>query len=110
MRSRGLHSMPSEDDEAALAQAVGEHRFHLYSPLEGHGIQVRIEAWHEPLAMVAYDAGAFDAVLVVLEPLLGREPGHADVITGLPVAIRVSQIDDVDGMVPFRHLLRSGRR
>ncbi len=44
------------------------HRFHLYDPLEAHGIQVRVEAWHEPLAMVAHDAGAFDAVLVVLEP------------------------------------------
>ena len=93
--------MPAKDEEAALAQAVGEHRFHLHGPLEGHGIQVRVESWHQSLAMVAHNARALDAVLVVLEPCLGREPRHADVVAGLPVAIRVPQVHDVDGVMPL---------
>ena len=60
---------------------------------------MRIELRHEALAEPPHDAGGLDAVLVVLEPLLGREAGHTDVVRRLAVALRVAQIHHVNGMV-----------
>ena len=57
---------------------------------------MRVERWHETFAAALHDGGRLVAPLVVLEPRLRRETGHADVIAGLAVAARVSQVDDVD--------------
>src|SRR6185295_13197755 len=45
------------------------------------------------------DARGFDALFMIVKALLGRESGHADIITGLAVSLRVAQVDDVDAMM-----------
>jgi hypothetical protein len=90
--------MPAIHDEAAFTEAVGEHRFHLLRPCIGHRVEVRVQPRDEALAETPDDTGSPDALLVVLETLLRREAGHADVVGGLAVAARVAEIDDVDGM------------
>jgi hypothetical protein len=58
-----------------------------------------IELRDEPFPVFLDDARGLDAAFVILEPLFGWEPRHADVVARLAVAFRVAQIDDVDGMV-----------
>jgi hypothetical protein len=54
--------------------------------------------------MIPHDTRTLDAVLMPLEPFLGREAGHADVVASFPVTVRVPEEDDVDGVMPFRKL------
>src|SRR4029453_9971563 len=54
-------------------------------------IEVRVEPRDEPLAAAADDARGLDALLVILEALLGRQTGHADVISGFAVPFRVPE-------------------
>src|SRR5579859_2380356 len=107
-------SMTAEDDEAALAQAVREHDFHLDGAGVRHRVEMLIETRHETLAELAHDAGGFDARLVILEALLGRQSGHADVIAGTAVAFGIAQVNDVDvvmisGALRIRLRLRRAR-
>jgi hypothetical protein len=91
--------MSTKDDEAALAEAVREDEFHLLRLRVRHRIEMGVEPRNEALAEAADDPCGFDALLVILEALLRREAGHADVISGLAVAARVAKIHDVDVMV-----------
>ncbi len=91
-----LHQWPPYTEVPPLTEAVGEDGFHLLRLRVRHGVQVRVEPRHEALAEPFDDAGGLDAVLVILEPLLRREAGHADVVAGLPVAFGIAQVDDVD--------------
>src|SRR5262245_55483798 len=59
-----------------------------------------VQSRHQVLAILPHHAGRLDSCLVILKTDLGRQPGHADVITGFAVAVRVAQVDDVDVMVP----------
>src|SRR5829696_1275207 len=95
-------SVPAEDDEPALAKTVRKHPLHLLRLLERHRIQVLVQPGHEAFAVTLHDARALDAVLVILETLLRRQPGHTDVVAGPAVALGIAQIDDVDGMMVTR--------
>src|SRR4051794_8240316 len=82
-------SVAAVHDVAAFAQAVGQRGFHLEGFGVRHRVEVRVQTRHEPLAAAPDDAGGLVAFLVVLEPLFRREAGHADIISRLPVALRV---------------------
>src|SRR5262245_162273 len=71
-----------------------------------------VEAGHQPLAETAHDTGGLDSVLVILEALLWREAGHAHVVPGFAIALRIAQIDDIYRMMASRpaRLLRRRRR
>ena len=83
----------------ALAEAVCEHHFHLNGFLIRHGIEVRVQPRNKAFAESTDHAGGLGPPLVILEALLWREAGHADVVGGLAVAARVAEINDVDVMV-----------
>ena len=87
------------NDVAAFAQAFGEQAFHLQRFGIRHGIEMRVQTRDEPFAEAADNASRLDALLVILEALLGREAGHADVVGSFAVAAGVSEVDDVDVMV-----------
>src|SRR5262245_8184967 len=88
--------------KAALAKAVGERDLHRHGPGIRHRIEMRIEPRHQPLPAALDDASGFDALLVILEALLGRQAGHADVIAGLAVPFRVTKKHHVDVVVVRR--------
>jgi hypothetical protein len=73
---------------------------------------MRVQLRHEPLTVLADDPRGFDACFVVLKAGLRRQAGHADVITRLPVAFWIGQIDDVHRMMAlsFRTCHRSNIR
>src|SRR5262245_9931522 len=96
--------------KATLAKAVGERHLHRHGPGVRHRIEVRIEPRHQPLAAAFDDASGFDTLLVILEALLGRQAGHADVIAGFAVPFRVTKKHHVDVVMvrrvrPARFLL-----
>src|SRR5262249_53391024 len=68
-----------------------------------HRVMVPVQSWHEPLTYPASDGRCLDAFLVIVEPLLGCETGHADVVAGFAVALRIPQINDV-----YRMMILSG--
>ncbi len=71
-----LASMAAEDDVPALPQAGSQQHFHFLCLFERHRIEVSVQLWDEPLAVPFHHTRALDAALVVLKPLLGREPGQ----------------------------------
>src|SRR5262249_2994287 len=79
-------SVTTEDDVAAFAETLGKRDLHFLRFGVRHRVQVRVQAWHEPLTEPAYDGRCLDAFLVIVEPLLGCETGHADVVAGFAVA------------------------
>ena len=53
---RQLASVAAVDDEAALAEALGERRFHLHRPGVRHRVQVLVQPRDQPLAAARHDA------------------------------------------------------
>lgn len=94
-------SVAAEDNEAALAELFGELNLHNLRGPVGHRIQVLVQLRYEPHAVLLDDAGRLDPVLVVLEALFGREPGHADVVPRLAVPLGIPQVNDIDVVVLF---------
>ncbi len=92
----GVRSVTAEHLEPARFQLLEEPLFHRYGVVEGHRIEVGVERRDEPLPESFHDAGRLDPRLVVAEALLRVEPGHADVVAGLAVPLRVPQIDNVN--------------
>ena len=91
--------MPAVHHEAAFAEALSEYHLHTLRFPVRHRIEVLVKTRHEALAEAANDTSRFHAILVVLESLLGRETGHADVVAGLTVTTRVAKIHNVDGVM-----------
>src|SRR5262245_30955328 len=54
-----------------------------------------VESRDQAFAAAPDDARGLDAVLVILKTLVGREAGHADVVAGFAVALRVAEVDDI---------------
>src|SRR3954467_4798257 len=98
--NRRTSSVAAEDLVAALPEALRELHFHFHGPPEGHRVQVGVEAGHQPLAELAYDPGRLHSALVIEESLLRRQPGHAYVVAGPPVALRVPEVHHVDALMP----------
>src|SRR5262245_4376961 len=93
-------SVAAIDREPPFAQAVGEKYLHLLRLRERHRIEMLVEARDQALPAAPDDARRFDAVLVILKALLGREAGHADVVGRLAIAFRIAQVDDIDVVMP----------
>src|SRR5579872_2093106 len=89
-------SVSSEHHESPLPKAVGEVPFHLHRLPVCHRIEVLIQLRHQTFAEPAHDSGRLPSVLVIVEPLFGREPGHSHVIAGLSVSLRVPEVHHVD--------------
>jgi hypothetical protein len=51
---------------------------------------VLVEPRHEPFAAAPDDARGFEAAFVIVKTLFGGESGHADVIAGFAIALRVA--------------------
>ena len=88
--------MAPKDDESTFAQTLREGGLHPLRFLVRHRIEVCVKLWHQALAMLADNSRRFDARLVILKSDFRGQPGHADVVAGLPVAVRIAQIDHID--------------
>src|SRR5665213_1818552 len=84
---------------AALAKTVRERDLHRHGLRVRHRVEVRIQPRHEALAASRHDARGLETLFVILETALGGEAGHPDVVAGFAVALRIAEIDDVDGVM-----------
>src|SRR5207247_1191060 len=64
-----------------------------------HRIEMRVQPRHQPLAESLDDPRGLYAGFVILKPPGGRQSGHADVVRGLAIAFRISQVDDVHAVM-----------
>ena len=69
---RASPSVAAVDDEPAPAETFREKDLHLHGPRVRHRVEMLVQPRDEALAESPDDARRLDALLVVLEPLLGR--------------------------------------
>ena len=62
---------------------------------------MRVKGWHQTLAEAPHDPCGLVSPLVVAQSRLRVEAGHPDVVAGLAVSPRISQVDDVDVVMAF---------
>ena len=79
MDSRENQSMPAGNGVAFAAQIFREILFHLQSSLVWHRIQMFKELGHQMLSVFFHHPRRLVSVLVIFEPMLGRQPAHPDV-------------------------------
>lgn len=75
--------MPAGDGVTLPAEVFGQFAFHGDRRLEWHWVEDFVEFRQKADAKEFNHAGGFQPAFMILEALLGRKAGHADVNAGL---------------------------